>query len=420
MLEAVRSFLRRLTLPRRLMVAVSGGSDSLGLLLSFHRVLAEKEFAQFSLSAVTVDHGLRQESAAEAKMVAHVCAHHNIQHCTKTWLSEKPKSGLSDASRIARYHFLCEAAQECGADIILLGHTKGDQRETIVMRQMRSSDAEASGLAGMAEATLIQRQIWACRPFLSIEREDIRSFLAELGQDWVDDPSNENLHYERVQVRERLKFEQDAEDDGAAARRYSLSAQAAQFVTQAVTLHPHFLLSVDRQLCRKQPQAAAYALSYLAAVIGGQAYPLAQRKLAPLMDLILGEGTGRHNTHRCLFDLRKSHVYLYHEQRNLPLPLKATPAHRILWDHRLWIEPDRAPGAFCGTGAPASLLRAAFKAMPYGHLKPDDFSPAYRIEAYLRPFDQFLPLFDYALALAIAHQFAALSYPAPPFDAFHP
>lgn len=400
------------------MVAVSGGSDSTGVLLAFHELLQEPEFASFQLLAVTVDHDLRAESAGEAQQVAQLCRALNIVHQIKHWHGQKPKSGISDASRQARYQLLSDAARALSADVILLGHNAGDQRETIAMRSARSLDTDAYGLSGMAEATLIDRHIWACRPFLKAERDTIRDYLKARGQAWIDDPSNDNPAYERVRLRRAGAEQFSSLDSSAAAQRTAASQQAAGFVDRFVTRHDHGLISVQRGALLEHPDAGQYALSYLAAIVGGQAYPMAKEQLIRLTTLASQTGNARINAHRVLFDLRKDRLYLCRELRNLPQPMVNGDCPQM-WDQRLWVLPAGAEDVRVKiehvSDAPQSLLNMAQKTQPTFDISGDTSPNSYRIEAYLRPFDQFLPLFDHALAQALARCFAVPAYPAPPF-----
>jgi len=129
-LEAARLFVAKLRKPAHILVAISGGSDSTGLLLALHEASIGSG-DQVRLSAVTVDHALRPESADEAKKVATLCAGLGIFHAVRRWEDQKPASGLAEASRLARYHLIAGVADTMSADVIVTGHTRGDQRETV-------------------------------------------------------------------------------------------------------------------------------------------------------------------------------------------------------------------------------------------------------------------------------------------------
>jgi tRNA(Ile)-lysidine synthase len=171
---AARRFLDSLAEPTRILVAISGGSDSTGLLLSLAEALKGGSNSQISLCAATVDHALRAESADEARQVATLCQSLNIPHVTCIWQGEKPKTGIMAAAREARYGLLADAADKLHADLIVTAHTFDDQQETLAMRGLRSGQ----GSTGIADAVLFDRRIWIARPFLPCLRRRYPQFSA--------------------------------------------------------------------------------------------------------------------------------------------------------------------------------------------------------------------------------------------------
>ena len=96
---------------------------------------------------MTVDHGLRTESKREAKAVEQLARKLGIEHRTLRWTGRKPKTGLQEAARLARYRLLPRSRAEAGARHVLTAHTLDDQAETVLFRMARGSGV--SGLAGM-------------------------------------------------------------------------------------------------------------------------------------------------------------------------------------------------------------------------------------------------------------------------------
>lgn len=153
--------------PARLVLAVSGGSDSVGLLMTFADHVKALPDRDVDLVVATIDHALRPASAQEALDVGLLCAELGIPHVIRRWEGDKPKSGISAAAREARYRLLMEIADTVGADAIVTGHTADDQAETIAMRASRNASPDNRGLSGMAEAVLVDGRRWLLRPFLS-------------------------------------------------------------------------------------------------------------------------------------------------------------------------------------------------------------------------------------------------------------
>ncbi|MGK7752359.1 MULTISPECIES: tRNA lysidine(34) synthetase TilS [unclassified Roseovarius] len=195
--------------PRRLGIAVSGGSDSLGLLL-----LARKWATQGGpdLHAVTVDHGLRAASPDEAAAVSVICERLGVAHKTLEWRGWEGAGNLSDAARRARYSLIADWAKTESITDVVLGHTLNDVAETFVMRLAR--EAGVDGLAAMAPSWR-QGEVAFRRPLLQVSRAELRALVEREGLDWVDDPSNVDDAFERARARKALAV---LEDMGITAR----------------------------------------------------------------------------------------------------------------------------------------------------------------------------------------------------------
>jgi tRNA(Ile)-lysidine synthase len=185
-------------------VAVSGGGDSLALLL-FAADWASRRDRE--LLALTVDHGLRPEAAGEARFVAEVAACHGVPHRTLRW--QAPQPGQARA-RQARHDLLAAAAREAGSVLVLTAHNEDDQAETFLMRARAGSGWY--GLAGIQPLSLSPSDrpgvpVLIARPLLAVPRTQLRDLLRTHQQDWVEDPSNDNPAYERVRMRQLLAAE---------------------------------------------------------------------------------------------------------------------------------------------------------------------------------------------------------------------
>lgn len=422
---------------RGLVVAVSGGGDSLALLLLLHDHLSRYD-PSVRLLAVTVDHGLRPESAAEARQVASLCAAHGIAHETVAWRGTKPRTGLGAAAREARYRLLADAAARFGADIVLAGHTRDDQAETLAMRAARG---EGAGLAGMAAATLFDGRIWIVRPLLGLRRQALRDWLAARGVAWIDDPTNEDPAFERVRVRRALSEEevealaQRAQSEGTA--RHALAGAAAALVDRFAARPAPGLLRLDHALFGEavDRKAAILALRALLAGAGGTPHlPDAARVGALHARLAAGERL-RATLSRAVVDARRDGVYLRREARDLPTV--ALAGDGLIWDgrHRVAVRAgaegwtvaplgreradEMCPAA--AAGVPRSLARAALAAEPalFSDERPatDAEAAAHGISVVpaVAPFARFLPGFDLALAAALGRLLGAPTLPAAPW-----
>jgi len=193
--ERFRADLEALTsgAPRRIGVAVSGGPDSVALLL-----LACAAYPG-CVQAATVDHGLRAESAAEAAFVAALCGDLGVPHATLE-AGMTDTANLQAAARARRYSLLGQWAREAGAACLATAHHLDDQAETLVMRLLRGS-----GLAGLAGIRAAQAgAVPIVRPLLGWRRDELAAIVAAAGIAAVADPSNEDPRFDRARVRRRL------------------------------------------------------------------------------------------------------------------------------------------------------------------------------------------------------------------------
>jgi tRNA(Ile)-lysidine synthase len=183
---------------KRVGIAVSGGPDSLALLL-----LAAAARPGM-VEAATVDHGLRPEAAAEAAMVSGLCDKLGVRHVTLAaqWL-EKPSSAIQEQARTERYRLLSKWAGERTLDAVATGHHADDQAETFLMRLARG--AGVRGLAGMrALATVPGSDLPLLRPLLQWRRIELEELCRRADVAPVHDPSNDDAAFERVRARRAL------------------------------------------------------------------------------------------------------------------------------------------------------------------------------------------------------------------------
>lgn len=429
-LPAARSFVATLRKPSHILVAISGGSDSTGLLLALHQAIAEAGCDRLRLSAVTIDHALRVESAAEARQVAALCLELGVSHVTRRWEGAKPASGLSEASRLARYRLIAEVADEIGADLVVTGHTIGDQRETVAMRAARNAGGDNLGLSGMADAVLYDGRHWIMRPFLACERQAIRDYILSRSQSWVDDPSNENTGYERVRVRQALPGSAACLDAEAAVKRRKLSEKTADFLRGHVQVFHAVLAGIPANSVAPDRSEFRHGLAALIATLGGRAYFPAAGSMERVLRFLKTRENGRMTVGRVLLDRRRDGLYIFREQRNLP-ELQIGAHGQGLWDDRFLVRNgsafpilvtagrvDDAPGAeVLFPSAPAGVAKPAMAGLPQIAAAPPYatyLTEGVNIRPRLAPFDLFLPRFDLELANAIAVLCGRATYPQPP------
>lgn len=183
--------------PSEIGLAVSGGGDSMAMLALAHNWTRTMGVG---LRVVTVDHGLRSESASEAAFVAEECAALGWPHDTLVWDGWSRVGNLQDAARAARLSLIDDWRGDMRD--VLFAHTMDDQAETVLMRLKRGSGVE--GLSAMAWARDLPSGMRVVRPLLGERREALRHHLSVLKMDWAEDPSNDDRRFDRVQAREAL------------------------------------------------------------------------------------------------------------------------------------------------------------------------------------------------------------------------
>ncbi len=185
-----------------LIVAFSGGGDSLALLLTTH-LWARRTGRR--VIAVTVDHRLQAAGADWSAWCAERAGRLGVEHLALAWEGDKPSTGIPAAARQARHALLADAARAAGARVILMGHTADDRLEA---RLMRAAGVPAPEPREWSPSPLWPRGrgLFLLRPLLGLRRSRIRERLRQAGETWIDDPANLDARHPRV--RARLAIEQ--------------------------------------------------------------------------------------------------------------------------------------------------------------------------------------------------------------------
>ena len=244
---------------KALLIAVSGGPDSTALLL----MAAEwaKRRGKTRIEAATVDHGLRPESANEAKAVGEICARLGVGHRVLHWKGVKPTSRLQELAREARYRLLVDHAKAIGADAVMTAHHADDQAETVLFRLLRGS-----GLAGLRGMDLMTTRdgMTIARPLIGLKKRDLIAFATSRGAPFIDDPSNSDPRFARTRMRAllaRLGEEGlDAEALDRLARRARETEQALAHLTAEVEAQVGSEGAIDARALFAAPIAIAHRI----------------------------------------------------------------------------------------------------------------------------------------------------------------
>jgi tRNA(Ile)-lysidine synthase len=221
-----------------LVLAVSGGPDSTALLVLAARWAKRLKRAP-KLIAVTIDHGLRPEAAREAAMVKQLARRLGVPHRTLRWRGRKPRTGLQEAARYARYELLAQIATRARFAHVLTAHTLDDQAETVLFRLARGSGL--FGLTGMAHAAPLPlngaREIFLVRPLLHLPKARLIATLKAERIAYAEDPSNRDPRFTRARLRTLMpalaREGLDARGLARLAARLRRAESTIQFAVQA-------------------------------------------------------------------------------------------------------------------------------------------------------------------------------------------
>jgi tRNA(Ile)-lysidine synthase len=322
-----------------LAVAVSGGSDSIALMC----LLAEWSRDRGGrLTVLTVDHGLRPESAGEAATVGVWAERIGVTHVCLSWQGDKPLAGLQAAARQARYELLIQWCRAAGVLHLAVAHQADDQRETVAMRAAR--DGGLIGTAGMS-AVAARQGIRLLRPLLGTPRRAIMEYLQRIGQPWIEDPSNQATRFERIRWRQGELGALPGLDEirNAGTARRALELAAADLLMRAGRIAEAGYALIDpRGLSSSPTDTVDLAIGQVIAQIGGAEYRpagLAQRRdLAAVL-----AGAGVRTLGGCLIGLWRGSLLICREAGSISQKFVIDRPGGYRWDRRFAVEVAALP-----------------------------------------------------------------------------
>jgi tRNA(Ile)-lysidine synthase len=342
-------------------LAVSGGSDSTALMALLAEWLRHRRIETTSHTVLTVDHGLRPESAAEASEVAARAAALGFRHVILTWHGPKPQTGVQQAARAARYRLMDAYMAANGIGLLLTAHTRDDVAETFLMRLARGSGLD--GLAamtprarlsdlGIADPSVISGAEIA-RPLLGLSKDRLRATLQARGLSWIEDASNQSPTFERPRLRAaRAVLDDLGLTDAMLAlsatrllrARRALEQSVAQFCcasSGAVRANPRGILTLDlARLRAAEPEIALRVLARAIAAAGGSDQPVPLAKLEALFEGLqrAGRDPVRWTLARSMISAEYPTLSVQREPGREPLPgMVLRQGESALWDGRFHV-----------------------------------------------------------------------------------
>ncbi len=208
-------------LPKKIAVGVSGGLDSMALLLLFKNVFHQK----IEIFCLTVDHNVRNNSYLDAKFVADFCAQNSIHHTIlKSYLEHPPEVNIEGSLREVRYNLLTEFCTQNQIKHLFLAHHQQDLAENFLIRLFRGSGID--GLAAISRKLLVvsnKSKIEVIRPLLDFSKTNLKQYLQAKKINWVEDETNEDEKFLRNKIR---KFLQTLPDYEVINDRIALASRA--------------------------------------------------------------------------------------------------------------------------------------------------------------------------------------------------
>ena len=226
--ETITTFCQKIVTQKRqkkIAVAVSGGSDSMALCLLIN---AWAQNNQCTVVALTVNHNLRENSLEEAKTVQTWMKDKNIEHHILTWEHGPITTGIQKKARQARYELLTNFCNQNNIQTICTAHHGADQLETFLMRLSKGSGLE--GLSVMKECS-VWNNVTIARPLLLMQPDILKEYLQSVSQDYIQDPSNNNLKFERIQWR---SFLNNMKEQGLLMQQFPQSLERLQSVNSFI------------------------------------------------------------------------------------------------------------------------------------------------------------------------------------------
>lgn len=307
-------------------LALSGGGDSIALL---HLAATWAKARGRRLLALTVDHQLQSDSAAWTAFAAEAARGQGADWIGLDWRGDKPKTGITAAARLARHRLIADAARNAGARVILFAHNADDIAEADWMR------AQGSTLGRLRDWTPSPvwpqgRGLMLARPLLSERRQTLRNWLSGQGDDWIDDPANEDPRYGRSRARQALQ---------ATASEPEPTARAAVAPSATRIILDGGIIQLDRNL-----RAATLAAALVCA--GGGSTPPRGDRLSVILDRLRASEDFVAVLAGARLEATADRVIVMREAgewtRRPIAPLRLEPRQASVWDGRL-VFTARAP-----------------------------------------------------------------------------
>ena len=272
-------------------LAVSGGSDS--LCLAYFSKIYSSEFGN-KIYVLIVDHKLRKESSREVLKVKKILRKRNIPSRILSWKGKSPKNNIQKKARDMRYHLISNYCFKKNIKYLITAHHKDDQIENFFIRLFRGSGV--TGLSSMSVNTKYNDHLKIIRPFLNINKVDLKYTTLNYFKTYIKDPSNDDEKFLRVRIR---KYRKNMEREGLDTRKIIKTVENLVSANQALNfykkraLHKHVSFVsknkcfINKQIFSEETREIIFrSFSDILSLVSGTYYPPRSKKITNLIDRV--------------------------------------------------------------------------------------------------------------------------------------
>jgi len=301
-------------------LAVSGGSDS--LCLAYFTKIYASEFGN-KIHVLIVDHNLRKKSHQEALKVKSILGKRKILSKILTWKGELPKSNIQKRARDMRYTMLSNYCLKKKIKYLITAHHGDDQIENFFIRLLRGSGL--TGLSSMSEKAKYNNNLKIVRPFLSLEKKDLKYVTLNYFKTYIKDPSNKNEKFLRVRIR---KYRKNMEKEGLDTRKiiktvdnlFSANQALNFYKNKALYKHASFMSKnkclINKKIFSDEAEEIIFkSFSDILSLVSGTYYPPRSKKVVNLINRLKKNKFSKSTLGGCILEEKNNFILVSKESK---------------------------------------------------------------------------------------------------------
>ena len=303
---------------KKFALAVSGGSDS--LCLAYFSKIYSSEFGS-KIYVLIVDHNLRKESYKEALKVKTILKRRNISSKILTWRGSTPNKNIQKNARDIRYSLIFNYCQKENIKYLVTAHHEDDQIENFFIRLFRGSGL--TGLSSMSSKTKYNEKLKIIRPFLNLNKADLKYVTLNYFKTYIKDPSNEDEKFLRVRIR---KYKKKMEMEGLSTKRISKTVENLASANQALNFYKDKALSkhvsflsknkclINKKIFSEEAGEIIFkSFSGILSLISGMYYPPRSAKIINLISRIKKDKFEKSTLGGCIVEVKDNFILITKE-----------------------------------------------------------------------------------------------------------